>query len=35
MFSVYSEEEIKTLFALMMKLYDGLDRLEELDEKGG
>lgn len=35
LFSVYSEEEIKTLFALMMKLYDGLDRLEELDEKGG
>ena len=34
LFSVYSEEEIRTLFELMMRMYAGLDKLEALTLKG-
>ncbi len=36
LFQVYTEEEIQLLFTLLVKLYDGIDNLEEktLKEKG-
>ena len=32
LFSVYTEEEIAELFGLMMRLYEGLDRLDAVGE---
>ena len=34
LFSVYSEDEVRTLFELMMRMYAGLDKLETLTLKG-
>ena len=34
LFSVYSEDEVRTLFELMMRMYAGLDKLEALTLKG-
>ena len=35
LFEVYTDEEINTLFTLLMKLYSGVDNLEKMvkDEK--